>query len=101
MDGLDAGGVIHVGHRRQRRAGHVELVDAKQGLLLRGHGPAVLGLYPRHQQHVRTGLARLQFKPFAGLFCQHRGGKGAETLAVFDLQVHHALHLWGARIPQD
>ena len=80
-----------MGDRRKLGASNVQLVDAKQLLLLSRHRFAEALFHRGHQKHVRALASEL--KLIAHLFFQNGRSKGAEALAVFDLQIHHALHL--------
>ena len=88
-----------MGDCRQLRTSDVQLLDAKQLLLLSGHWLAEALLHGSHQKHVRALACELEL--IAHLFFQHRRRKGAEAFAVFDLQIHHALHLLIAWITND
>ena len=76
MHGLHARGVVDVGHRRDGRARHVELVDAEEALFLLGHGDAVLVGDVGDEQHVRA-LA-VEVEPLRRVLGEHRGREGAE-----------------------
>ena len=99
VDGLDPGRVVDVGDGGDRRPADVELVDAKELLLLLGHRGAAIFPDRRHQQHV--GALAVDLEVVRHVVVHHRRGKGSERLAELDLQVHDRLHLLGARIADD
>ena len=99
VDRLNPSRIIDVRHRRDVRARHVEQIDPPQGLLGLGHGRAPRLDDGGHQQHVRT--VGIHGEIVGDALPQDRGRKGPEGLAVFDLEVHHRLHLRAASIAND
>src|SRR4051812_9333685 len=99
VDGLDACRVVDVRHRRDRRARHVQLLDAEELLLFLGHRDAVLLAYVGDQQHVRA-LA-LDLEVLRRVLGEHRRSERAERLAVLDLEVELPLHRGRTRVAQD
>ena len=96
---LDAGRVIHVRHRRNRRSDHVELVDSEQVLLFLRHGNTMFVTQPGDEQHVRT--VRVEIEPGRDVLPQHRRRERPKGFAELDLEVQQPLHRRGSRIAED
>jgi hypothetical protein len=78
-----------------------DLVDALAdgGWCASSSPDAAPALHLGHQQHV--GRFAVQLEIVAHVLPHQARGEGPEGLAVLDLQVHHRLHLRGARIADD
>src|SRR5712691_7328810 len=99
MHRLNPRRVVDMGHGRDTRARHVELLDSEQFLLLVGHSYPMLLSNVGHQQHV--GARLVQLEPLGHILVEHRGREGPERLAKLDLEVEPLLHVRRARIAQD
>ena len=99
VDRLHAGRVVDVRDGRQVRPGDVELLDAPELLLLRGHRDLPLFLDRGDQQHVRAVAVHLEvvLDPLP----QHARCERTEALPELDLEVHLRLHARAPRVAED
>lgn len=97
-DGLNAGGIVHMGNRRQVAT---HLTDDRQHVLSVDPLPRLATLLTdrRHDQHVWAFA--IEFEVLPDLFRGHAWSKRPERLPVLDLKVEIRLHLGTARIPEN
>ena len=123
----EAGVVLHLEQHVAALAGRLELLETLLGvddhgahlpdaerlavaadtLLAEERGPAVLhldgqgrhGHHGRHEQHIRRFAIDLEV--VADAIVGHARSERPEALPVFDLQIHHLLHLRASWIAED
>ena len=86
-------------HRRNVRARNIELLDAKELLLLGAHRLAP-GLHDIGD-HQHIGTVGFKLEPLADIFAQHRGRERPEGFAELDLEIEHRLHCRRPRVAKD
>jgi hypothetical protein len=99
VHGLNPGRVIDVGHGRNGRSRHVQLLDTEQRMLGRRHLASMLLRYVRHEEHV--GAITVELEPVGDVFAKDRRREGSKGLAVLDLEVQHRLHRRRAWVAED
>ena len=85
VNSLDTRRVINVGHGRNFRTRHVELVDAEQRLFFRRHRAPSPFCNIGHQQHVRA--VGVELEPIGDVFAQNRRRERTKRFAIFDLRL--------------